>query len=223
MRILFVENHSTFAATVVEQFLGDHAVTVRETVVDAVHAFNATDFDVALVDFDLTDEKGDEFVRRARFFDPLTPIVAVSAREHGNAMLLDAGASFMCPKTLFSDIEALLSEVQPRADRDRLEAPSTVELASAVAMFEAALTTRQRESLQAMLHDLLFVGQASWDAFRHEVITHTELRNVLLAHTQTFLIADAGSAPLEDRAAWERFTCGLVPSFERVQIGRAHV
>lgn len=82
--------------------------------------------------------------------------------------------------------------------------------------FDTSLTTRQRESLQAMLHDLLFDGRSLWDAFRQELITHTELRNALLAHTQAFLIAEAGSPQLEDRPAWDRFTCHLVPSFERV-------
>jgi DNA-binding response OmpR family regulator len=63
MKILFVENHAVFAANVVREFLSRHAVTVVPSIAAARQARVAASFDVVLVDYDLDDGKGDEFVR----------------------------------------------------------------------------------------------------------------------------------------------------------------
>jgi PleD family two-component response regulator len=66
MRILFVENHAVFAQTVASTFLAEHSVEVVPTVSAALAAVGAREYDAALVDYDLDDGKGDEFVARLR-------------------------------------------------------------------------------------------------------------------------------------------------------------
>ena len=63
MKILFVDNHPEFTSTVIECFLRDDEVVVVPTVTAAKECFHGSWFDVVLVDYDLDDGKGDEFVR----------------------------------------------------------------------------------------------------------------------------------------------------------------
>ncbi|MFT3697585.1 MAG: response regulator [Kofleriaceae bacterium] len=108
MRILFVDNHGEFASTVTELFLRDHDVTIVPTVAAAkAHA----GFDLALVDYDLDDGKGDDFVRWLRARDPGAKIIAVSARELGNEALVAAGADAVCAKTQFASIASVIARV----------------------------------------------------------------------------------------------------------------
>ncbi len=66
MRILLLENHVTFATTVIATILHDHDVVHVTTVAEALRALAHAAFDVALVDYDLDDEKGSNFVRHLR-------------------------------------------------------------------------------------------------------------------------------------------------------------
>lgn len=108
LRILFVENHRVFAETVVSEFLRDHDVTIATNVADALKLFDDGIFDIVLVDYDLDDGKGDEFVRQVRRCGASVPVVATSAHEDGNAALLVAGANVACPKSQFRQIDAFL-------------------------------------------------------------------------------------------------------------------
>lgn len=110
MRILFVENHQVFADTVIAAFLSDDEVTVVPTLRAAL-ALDANTFDVALVDYDLDDVKGDAVVRELRRASPLIPIVAVSSHADGNAALLAAGANAACPKAEFAKRRSMLTEL----------------------------------------------------------------------------------------------------------------
>jgi CheY-like chemotaxis protein len=110
MRILFVDNHPEFTATVIECFLREHDVVVVTTIAAAKEHFQASEFDVVLVDYDLDDGKGDEFVRWLRSRDANAKIIAVSAREVGNEALVAAGANIECPKSCFARIQTLLKE-----------------------------------------------------------------------------------------------------------------
>ena len=103
MRILFVDNHPEFTGVVTHAFLSKHVVVVVPTVAAARAAAEASSFDVALVDYDLDDGKGDVFVRWVRSDDSRRlPIVAVSARRDGNDALVRAGAEHVCSKAEFS-------------------------------------------------------------------------------------------------------------------------
>lgn len=111
MRILFVDNHPEFTAVVISTFLGEHEVIVVATIAGARLALETATFDVALVDYDLDDGKGDELVRWIRGRAISLPLIAVSARAEGNQTLVDAGVDGVCAKTTFAGIRAVLAEV----------------------------------------------------------------------------------------------------------------
>ena len=121
MKILFVENHALFAATVVDQFLCLHELTIVPTVTAALAAVEHGPFDVLLVDYDLDDGKGDQVVRHVRARGIDVPIVAVSARPEGNQAMIDAGADTLCHKRDFARIERVLASAQ-MARQQKIEA-----------------------------------------------------------------------------------------------------
>jgi DNA-binding response OmpR family regulator len=108
MRILYVENHAELARTVVEAFLVQHEVWIVPSVADAIAAAGSGLFDVALVDFDLDDGKGDGFVRWLRAMTIPLPVVAVSAHDRGNEALVRAGANTTCKKLELSRLPQVL-------------------------------------------------------------------------------------------------------------------
>lgn len=108
MKILFLENHATFARTVVRQFLSPHTVTVVPSLAAAREALARDAFDAILADYDLDDDKGDTLVRECRARHPALPIIAVSSHENGNTALLAAGATAVCDKMNFGRIGDVL-------------------------------------------------------------------------------------------------------------------
>ncbi len=108
MRLLFVENHAVFARTVAEEFLTSFRIVIAPSREDARRHLATGTFEVMLVDFDLDDGKGDDLVRELRAQGFKGQIVAVSAREEGNARLLSAGADAVCPKGRFRDIQRIV-------------------------------------------------------------------------------------------------------------------
>lgn len=113
MRILFVENHETFVSTVIPLFLAAHDVVVVSSVRDALVKILEGGFDLCLVDFDLDDAKGDEFVRVALERGTSAKMIGVSSHDEGNAKLLAAGAEATCKKTEFAKVPALLAALFP--------------------------------------------------------------------------------------------------------------
>ena len=113
MRILLVENHPVFAQTVATTFLAHHHVQIVPSIRTAIAAIAQARLDVALVDYDLDDGKGEELVRWAKSSARHLAIVAISARDDGNAALLLAGADAACSKLQFGDIERVLRRVRP--------------------------------------------------------------------------------------------------------------
>jgi DNA-binding response OmpR family regulator len=110
MRILMVENHATFAQTVVERFLAEHEVEIVASLDAAWRAVSERDgFSTVLVAYDLDDGKGDALVRRLRQRGFLGRIVAISAHEPGNRALLEAGADVACAKLVFHTIAEVLA------------------------------------------------------------------------------------------------------------------
>jgi CheY-like chemotaxis protein len=93
------------------QLLSAHDLTVVPSVASARTALAEQAFDAVLVDYDLDDGKGVELVEFIRQLPVPLPIVATSAHADGNATMLAAGADVACPKTCFSDIEAVLRSV----------------------------------------------------------------------------------------------------------------
>jgi len=129
VRILFVDNHPAFTATVVATFLSNHEVVIVPTVAGARRALDGTGealvtpFDAVLVDYDLDDGKGDDLVRWIRSSADGTttlmrciPIVAVSARDEGNTALVAAGADAACGKLAFATIESVLATMTVKVE-----------------------------------------------------------------------------------------------------------
>jgi len=113
MRILVVDPQLVFAELVATQFLVEHHVHIVPSVRAAIAAITRHRFDVALVDYDLVDGKGDELVRWARSAAKHLALVAISARDEGNAALLVAGAHAACSKFQFDRIQRVLHRVRP--------------------------------------------------------------------------------------------------------------
>ena len=111
MNILYVENHSVFAATVIRQFLSQHLVTLVPSKSAALLAMKSEKFDLLLVDFDLDDGKGNELVTMLRQAGNNTPIIGVSSHDDGNAALLKAGATAVCCKMQFDEIQAVMDSI----------------------------------------------------------------------------------------------------------------
>ena len=115
MNILYVENHAVFADTVTKEFLSQHSVTIVPTLQAALQAVLEKSFDLALVDYDLDDGKGDELVRLLRRSENPITVIGVSSHERGNAAILEAGAAMVCDKGRFHQIQAVIEA----AMRDR--------------------------------------------------------------------------------------------------------
>ena len=111
MKILFVENHSTFAGIVTAQFLQGHQVTVIPNMADARKSLSGGEFDVVLVDYDLDDGEGDQLVADIRNKGIPVKVVAVSSHEHGNSALMAAGADAACSKMEFKHIGQTLDSL----------------------------------------------------------------------------------------------------------------
>jgi CheY-like chemotaxis protein len=112
VKILYVENHAIFAEQVSQQFLSAHQVKVVSSVADALEQLLAEDYDLAIVDYDLDDGKGDELVRICRAKHPTLKIIAGSSHESGNAALVRAGASAVCGKMEFDKIAAVIETIK---------------------------------------------------------------------------------------------------------------
>jgi len=99
--------------------LCENDVTVRRSIEAAITWLRlAREVDVVLVDYDLEDGKGDALVRWLRSSGFAGHVVAVSAHEHGNQALLEAGANVVCPKGDFAQIAARLRPDLARQAQD---------------------------------------------------------------------------------------------------------
>ncbi len=111
MRLLWVENHATFARLAGRQFLAEHELTVVPSLAAARAALAAGAFDAVLVDYDLDDGKGADLVPLIHGLPAPPAVVAVSSHEAGNAALVAAGADAACPKARFAEISRVLRSV----------------------------------------------------------------------------------------------------------------
>jgi DNA-binding response OmpR family regulator len=116
MKILYVENHAVFAKQVSAQFLPGHEVNVVPSLALAREAFRAGNYDLLLVDYDLDDGKGNEFVREVRVAAPGLVVIGVSSHDMGNLALWDAGANAICSKMEFNKIQEVIERVKSECD-----------------------------------------------------------------------------------------------------------
>jgi CheY-like chemotaxis protein len=119
VRILYVEDQRVFAEIVAKQFLASHDVVIAGSVAAARSVFAADSaFDAILVDYDLPDGKGADVIRHLRSSGFPGVLVAVSAKDDGNAELRAAGAQDVCKKSQLHQIGAVL-EARLAARRPR--------------------------------------------------------------------------------------------------------
>ena len=111
MNVLYVENHSVFAANAKRQFLSIHTVTVVPSLSAARQAIRRETFDLLLVDYDLDDGKGDQLVREVSTLRQGELIIGVSSHDEGNGALLRAGAHAVCSKMQFDQIQTVIDAV----------------------------------------------------------------------------------------------------------------
>jgi DNA-binding NtrC family response regulator len=84
LKILYLENHPHFSTAVVHSFLAHCQVTVVPNIAGAKLLLNNEIFDVALIDYDLDDGKGDEFIQHVKKLRLNLPMVACSSHDFGN-------------------------------------------------------------------------------------------------------------------------------------------
>lgn len=70
----------------------------------------ARSFDAVLLDYDLSDGKGDAVARVAASLSPKPFLIAISSHETGNALLIEAGADVICSKMKFASIISVLEK-----------------------------------------------------------------------------------------------------------------
>lgn len=113
MKILYVENHESFAKSVIQTFLPDHDVMICPTVAEALSLLGQSAWDVVLIDYDLDDGKGDEVARVASALPNKPRLIACSSHERGNQAILGAGAEMICSKM---DIKMIGQFLPPATD-----------------------------------------------------------------------------------------------------------
>jgi len=112
MRILFIENHSVFAKTVTQAFLADHQVKVVPSMQSALVELKSSNrYDLALIDYDLDDCKGDEIAMKIKKLYPSIKIIATSSHAKGNNLIFNTGADAICGKMDFNNIQSVINSV----------------------------------------------------------------------------------------------------------------
>ena len=110
MRILYLEDNEVFAEQSARLFLPGHEVVVCTTLASAQTTISDV-LDLAIVDYDLPDGKGDAFVHECRRRFPALPIIAASSHTPGNNALRSAGARAVCGKMQFNQIGAVVEKL----------------------------------------------------------------------------------------------------------------
>lgn len=108
MRILFVENNTSFAQIVKQQFLSEHDVQIVPSIEAAKAALRINRYGIVLLDYDLDDGKGIELLDNIRTHYPTAKVIAVSAIDTNNIALQKAGVHAVCAKRDFASIGKFL-------------------------------------------------------------------------------------------------------------------
>lgn len=112
MQILFIENHVTFANTVVRTFLNEYKVVTVPSINSAIKKLQSEIvFDIALIDYDLDDGKGDKLTKIIKHSYPKVKIIATSSHSNGNSLIKSAGADAICEKMDFRNIKSVINSL----------------------------------------------------------------------------------------------------------------
>lgn len=108
MRILFVDNQSTFARVVIGAFLSGHEVSLRTSLSGAREELDTGAYNAVLIAFEVEDGNGTDLVRSIRDSGHPILIIGISAKDEENEFLKEAGADDACSKMHFDEIGMVL-------------------------------------------------------------------------------------------------------------------
>jgi DNA-binding response OmpR family regulator len=111
MKILYIENHQKFSTLISRHLLSEYSVVVVPSIAQASLKISADVFDLVLLDYDLDDGKGSEIIPLLKNLPNQPKIIAVSAHEEGNNILLAAGADAVCYKRDISGIGGVIKSL----------------------------------------------------------------------------------------------------------------
>lgn len=111
MKILLLENHPHFVNAVKKEFLSSYHVDVVDSVSKATNLINKNNYELFMVDYDLEDTKGDEFIRLLRSMGNNSFVIAISSHDVGNNKLIEAGANAVCSKMRFREINSVIEKL----------------------------------------------------------------------------------------------------------------
>ncbi|WP_372365788.1 response regulator [Candidatus Uabimicrobium sp. HlEnr_7] len=149
IKILYVENNCRFVETVCKAFLSEYDVTVVPTINNAKKLAQQQQFTIFIVDYDLDDGKGSEFVRYVRQKKDDSFIIAASSHQKGNEELVNAGANFICAKCHFDKINFILQKLSEN-NIEKIENYQT----NFVIDSDRATYKYKRQNTQKFLNDL---------------------------------------------------------------------
>ncbi len=111
MRVLYVDDHTPFRAVVQRRFLIGHEVVGAADLAEARQRLKEGDFDVILVDYQLSDGLGEDLIREIVDTKLRSKVVAVSANAENNSRLMEAGAIGAVSKNEFSKLAEKLETI----------------------------------------------------------------------------------------------------------------
>ncbi|CDX21340.1 DNA-binding response regulator in two-component regulatory system with QseC [Mesorhizobium sp. ORS 3324] len=164
MRVLFVEDDAVLGEAIRDHVVADgHAVDWSRTIGDAASHLDVAAYDLILLDLQLPDGKGLDFLKRLRRAGNVTPVIILTARDQLADRIegLNSGADDYLVKPFdLGELSARLSAVSRRYAGNpnpivRLTGGAEVDLAKRVVLVEdvlAALTGREWAVLELFLH-----------------------------------------------------------------------
>ena len=154
MSVLLIDDHPLYRnglASLVRQILPDTTILEAGTYNEAESYLKLHDIELALIDLSLPDGSGLALIEKLSIFDPLLPLVVVSAVDdvHTVEQALTLGASGFLPKQLSPD--AMINALQKILNGEVYSPLQTTDQYSELpASIGEDLTPRQRDILRLL-------------------------------------------------------------------------
>ncbi|MCA9621321.1 MAG: hypothetical protein KC731_20000 [Myxococcales bacterium] len=178
-RVLLVQACDRVSFAAIGELLDPLDVDIANTEAEVLATITNDACDVLLVDQVLDDGTPHDLLRHLRKAGSLLPAIAWADDHEQIARLLDAGANDFVDPVGTPQLRQLIAASTPLPAEPPSPSPTKLALTFATAF---ALPDASRRQAEATLTDLLFGTKQAWAAFATQIITHTELRNLLLAH-----------------------------------------
>ncbi len=178
-RVLLVQSTDRISFTVIGELLDPLDVEIATTVDQVHHSVREAECDVLLVDQELDDGSSTDLLRQIREKRVLLPVVAWADDHARTEQLLDAGANLFVDPSCPQRVKQCIASARPLPPFGSVKKPHVRRVAellvTGIPLPENALTAVAIE-----LRDILFGTRNAWGAFSAGIITHTELRNLVL-------------------------------------------